>query len=145
MFVIFNHMLFYQHELYLQITRYQMAQSSWKCDTKSKSHPGMKIAPVPVFSCKHPLRNLFYKITKIVRELWLAERSVAWEYVNMVVASRCFAFRMLITQAWIWKSFQVQNSTSLLYLPIPSSAETWKINRYKESVPFFFFLLKLTF
>ena len=51
----------------------------------------------------------------------------AWEYVNMVVASRCFAFRALITQARIWKSFRVQNSTSLLYLPIPPSAETWKI------------------
>ena len=25
------------------------------------------------------------------------------------------------------KSLRVQNSTSLLYLPIPSSAETWKI------------------
>ena len=27
----------------------------------------------------------------------------------------------------IWKSFWVQNSTRLLHLPIPSSAETWKI------------------
>ena len=45
----------------------------------------------------------------------------------MVVASRCFAFRALITQAQMWKSFRVQNSTSLLYLPIPSLAETWKI------------------
>ena len=51
----------------------------------------------------------------------------AWEHVNMVVASRCFAFRALITQALIWKRFRVQNSTSLLYLPIPSSAENWKI------------------
>ena len=51
----------------------------------------------------------------------------AWEYVNMVVMSRCFTFNVLITQAWIWKSFWVQNSTSLLYLPIPSSGETWKI------------------
>ena len=32
-----------------------MAQSSCKCDTKSKSHPGMKLALVRVFSCKHPL------------------------------------------------------------------------------------------
>ena len=40
---------------------------------------------------------------------------------------RCFAFRPLITQARIWKSFSDQNSTSSLYLPIPSSAETWKI------------------
>ena len=32
-----------------------MTQSSCKRDTKSKSHPGMKLAPVGVFSCKHPL------------------------------------------------------------------------------------------
>ena len=31
-----------------------MAQSSCKCDAKSKSHPSMKLAPVRVFSCKHP-------------------------------------------------------------------------------------------
>ena len=63
---------------------------------------------------------LNYKITKIVRVLWLAERRVfAWDYVNVVVTSRCFAFRALITQARIWKSFWVENSTSLLHLPIP--------------------------
>ena len=32
-----------------------MTQSSRKRDTKSRSHPGMKLAPVRVFSCKHPL------------------------------------------------------------------------------------------
>ena len=32
-----------------------MTQSSCKRNTKSKSHPGMKLAPVRVFSCKHPL------------------------------------------------------------------------------------------
>ena len=79
----------------------------------------------------------FYKITKIVRPLWLAESVFAWGYVNMVVASKCFAFRALITQARIWKSFRVQNSTSLLYLPIPSSAETWKIVT-KKVCQFFF-------
>ena len=31
-----------------------MTQSSWKRDTESKSHPGVKLAPVRVFSCKHP-------------------------------------------------------------------------------------------
>ena len=41
--------------MYLQLTRYEKAQSSCKRDTKSKSHPGMKLAPVRVFSCKHPL------------------------------------------------------------------------------------------
>ena len=39
-------------------------------------------------------------------------------------------------------SFRVQNSTSLLYLPIPPSAETWKI--VTKRVCHFFFLLKLT-
>ena len=34
-----------------------MTQSSCKRDTKSKSHAGMKLAPVRVFSCKHPLNN----------------------------------------------------------------------------------------
>ena len=51
----------------------------------------------------------------------------AWEYVNIVVASRCFAFRAVIMQARISKRCGVQNSTSLLYLPISLSAETWKI------------------
>ena len=32
-----------------------MIQSSCKHDTKSKSHPSVKLAPVRVFSCKHPL------------------------------------------------------------------------------------------
>ena len=35
-----------------------MTQSSCKRDTKSKSHPGVKLAPVRVFSCKHPLISL---------------------------------------------------------------------------------------
>ena len=40
----------------LATTRYEMTQSSCKRDTKSKSHPSVKLAPVRVFSCKHPLR-----------------------------------------------------------------------------------------
>ena len=43
----------------------------------------------------------------------------------------------LITQAQIWKSFRVQNATSLPYSPIPSSAETWKIVT-KKVCQFFF-------
>ena len=57
--------------------------------------------------------------------------------LHVVVTSRCFAFRGLITQARIWKSFRVQNSTSLHCLPIPSSAETWKIVTKKVSRFFF--------
>ena len=51
----------------------------------------------------------------------------------MVVASSYLAFRALITQARICKGIRVQNSTSLHYLPIPSSAETWKIVTKKLS------------
>ena len=68
--------------------------------------------------------SILYKTTKIVRALWLAERSVRMRVsVNTVVASRCFAFRALITQARIWRRFPVPNSTILFYLPIPSSVE----------------------
>ena len=34
-----------------------MTQSLCKRDTKSKSHPSMKLAPVRVFSCKRPLKS----------------------------------------------------------------------------------------
>ena len=40
-----------QYEVYLQITRYEMTQSSCKRDTKSEHHLGMKLAPLRVFSC----------------------------------------------------------------------------------------------
>ena len=62
--------------------------------------------------------------------LWLAERRVCMRVCKHVCASRCFAFRALIMQARIWKRFWVKkNSTRLIYLPICSSAETWKIFR----------------
>ena len=83
------------------------------------------------------LVNLIYKITKIVCALWLAERSVAGEFVNMAVASRCFAFRALITQARIWKKFsssKLDKFTLFTY-----SFVGWNLeNRYKESVSIFF-------
>ena len=47
----------------------------------------------------------------------------------MVVMSRCFAFHMLITPAWIWKRFWVEKLKSLLYLPISSVAQPSKIFR----------------
>ena len=37
-----------------------MTQSSSKRDTKSKTHPGMKLALVRIFSCKHPLKFQLY-------------------------------------------------------------------------------------
>ena len=51
----FESRAFYQHEVYLQLTRCEITQSSCKRDTKSKSDVGMKLAPGRVFSCKHPL------------------------------------------------------------------------------------------
>ena len=68
-----------------------------------------------------------YKIAKIVCALWLAERRVCMRVCKHGSDVKMFAFSALVTQARIWKSFWVQNSTRLLYLPIPSSAETWKI------------------
>ena len=40
-----------------------MTQSSGKRDTKTKSHPSVKLAPVRVFSCKHPLTLDYIVIT----------------------------------------------------------------------------------
>ena len=53
-----------------------MTQSSCKRDTKSKSHPSMKLAAVGVFSCKHnlvprvshkhPLREIMFSVVKLL-------------------------------------------------------------------------------
>ena len=51
MCVILNH-------TYILLTR---SVSSCQWDTKSKSHRGMKLAPVRVFSCEHPLRSQSFK------------------------------------------------------------------------------------
>ena len=52
--------------MYCQIARYEMTQSLCKRDyTKSKSHPSVKLAPVLVFSCKHPLYSLSVKLFEI--------------------------------------------------------------------------------
>ena len=61
----------------------------------------------------------------------------------MIVTSTCFAFRALITQARIWKSFQVQNSTSLLY-PFLRRLKLGKSLQIK-CVVFFFFRLSCHF
>ena len=44
-----------------------MTQSSCKRDSKSKSHPGMRLAPVRVFSCKHPLTVIALYLMKFIR------------------------------------------------------------------------------
>ena len=55
------------------------------------------------------------QLRKYARSDW-PKGVFAWEYINMVVTSRCFAFRALTTQARNWKSFWVKKSTSLLQL-----------------------------
>ena len=82
-----------------------------------------------------------YKITKIVCALWLAERSVCTRVCKHGCDVRCFAFRALITQAWIWKSFRDQNSTSLLYSLFTHSFGGWNLeNLFKQAVSTFFCL-----
>ena len=65
------------------------------------------------------------------------ERSVCIRVCKHGCDVSCFAFRALITQARVWKSFSDRNSTSLLYLLIPSSTETWKIFSNKLCQRFF--------
>ena len=50
-----------------------------------------------------------YKITKIVRALWLAERRVCMRVGKHGCDVKMFCFRALITQARIWKRFWVEN------------------------------------
>ena len=44
-----------------------MTQSSCERDAKSKSHPGMKLAPVRVFSFKHPLTTTARTVSRSIR------------------------------------------------------------------------------
>ena len=55
----------------------------------------------------------------------------------MVVASSCLAFRALITPAPNLKKFSSSKLDKFTLLPIPSSAETWKIVTKKVSQFFF--------
>ena len=62
--------VFYQLEVYLQILRYEMTQALCKRDTKWKSHPGMKLALVRVFSCKNPLRLKYRGNLSTIDMIW---------------------------------------------------------------------------
>ena len=55
--------------------------------------------------------------------------NVSGRYYLLKSKKKCInhARSVLITQAQIWKSFWVENSTNLLYLLISSPGETWKI------------------
>ena len=73
------------------------------------------------------------------REVHLVLQSlIAWKKKTHS-ASHNWSYVSHITQAQSWKSFWVENSTSLLYLPILLLAETWKM------CLFLFFSIKLIF
>ena len=77
-----------------------------------------------------------YKITKIVRALWLAERSVCMRVCKHGCGVRCFAFRALITQARIWKIFSSSKLDKFLLLT--HSFVGWNLeNRCIEGVSIF--------
>ena len=82
----------------------------------------------------------FYKITKIVRALWLAENSVYMRVCKLAVAaaswSSCLVFRALMTQAPNLKKF----SSSKLdkFTLFTHSFVGWNMeNRYKEGESIF--------
>ena len=96
---------FYQHEVYLQITRCKMIQPSCKRYTKSKSHPGMKLAPVRVFSCKHPLTSTE------MRNLQKHECESHPSFIAVIrVSNSCFpAFRLSPKKVHKIKKFYFHN------------------------------------
>ena len=65
----------------------------------------------------------------------------AWEYANMVVKSRCFGFRALITQARLWERVWAENldKFTLFRYPFPrrlklgKSLETCCVNLFRLS------------
>ena len=86
-----------------------MTQSSCKRDTKSKSHPSVKLAPVRVFSFKHPLSDDPQGRQMIFKCLAAHSRySLPVEALNMIVE--------------LSKSLpdEVNNSTIELHLPVDS-------------------------
>ena len=104
----------------------------------------MKLAPVLVFSCKHPLRNLFYKITKIVRALWLAERSVCMRVCKHGCGVKLFGFSCPNHASMNLKKFS--SSKLNKFTLFTHSFVGWNLeNRYKESVSIFFFCLSWHF
>ena len=79
---------------------------------------------------KRYINKLFYKITKIVRALWLAERPVCMRVCKHGCDANLFGFpRANHASTNLKKGFELKNSISWLYLPISSSVETWKIFR----------------
>ena len=91
-----------------------------------------------------PWRRLFiglYQITKIVCALWLAERRVCMRVGKHGCGVKMFCFSRAnhaSTNLETFLSWKLHTFT--LFIPIPSSAETWKIFR-NMLCQFFFFRL----
>ena len=83
-----------------------------------------------------------HKITKIVRALWFAERCVCIRVCKHGDIKLFFSSRANYANTNL-KRFWVENSTNLLYLPIPSTAKTWKI--FTNMLCQFFFRLSWHF
>ena len=77
-----------------------------------------------------------YKIAKIVRALWLAERRVCMRVCKHGSDVKMFAFSALVTQARIWKSFLSSKLDKVTLFT--HSFVGWNLeNLYKQAVEFF--------
>lgn len=79
-----------------------------------------------------------YKITKRVQALLIGQ--VAWEYVNAVVTSRCFAVHMLLNHAST-NVFEMKIRQVHFTYIISSTVEDWEIFK---NIPYHYFSLLLT-
>ena len=93
--------VFYEHEVYLQITEIWSDPTSCKRDTKSTSHPGMKLAP----QCEFSHVNTPYKpIGLISKSLFCKLYNM--KMLNFVFYEECKQaktnFFSLSELGWIW-------------------------------------------
>ena len=84
-----------------------------------------------------------YKMTKVVRALWLAKRRVCMRVCKNGCGVKMFCFSRLITQAQIWKSFELKLDT--FTLPVYPLPRRLKLGKSSETRCVNFFLLTLTF
>ena len=117
--------VFYQHEVYLQITEIWNDPSSCKRDTKPKSHPDMKLAPVRVLSCIQYTPpptpfvvsagiNALMKSTRLQnfqrhhgkRVRFTSEASIDWDRKGAIYTAKNtnFAFWMQLEKHPLWQT-----------------------------------------
>ena len=102
--------------MYLQVARYEMTQSSYKRDTKSESHPGMKLALVRVFSCKHPLTvSRFERCDRLVPQVAQAgnmtigdRASALWRNIRNITI--CMGKKPIVSVTYENERISIKNS-----------------------------------